>query len=176
MGEVDYEILAPKPHELSRMLTACLRVEAANWKGRNQSALLSDSERRHFFEQYTKSASEKGILRICFLKIDRKPAATQIAVESGGRFWLLKVGYDEMFAQCSPGNLLMLASLRYAVSRGLRSYEFLGTSEPWTQIWTNRVRPCVSVRVYPGNGRGAAALGADVLRFGWEWLSRQLVH
>jgi CelD/BcsL family acetyltransferase involved in cellulose biosynthesis len=176
MGEVDYEILAPKPHELPRMLDACLRVEAANWKGRNHSALLTDSGRRHFFEQYTTSASEKGILRMCFLKISRKPAATQIAVEAGGRFWLLKVGYDESFARCSPGNLLMLETLRYAASRGLRSYEFLGTSEPWTQIWTNRIRPCVSVRVYPGNARGAAALGSDALRFGWEWLSRQLAN
>jgi hypothetical protein len=25
----------------------------------------------------------------------------QVAVETGGRFWLLKVGYDEWFARCS---------------------------------------------------------------------------
>jgi CelD/BcsL family acetyltransferase involved in cellulose biosynthesis len=119
---------------------------------------LSDPDRRRFFEQYTAIASERGILRLCFLKIGGHTAAIQIAVESGGGFWLLKVGYDETFSRSSPGNLLMLETLRYAAKRGLRSYEFLGSAEPWTEMWTNRVRPCVSVRAYPNNVRGAAAL------------------
>jgi CelD/BcsL family acetyltransferase involved in cellulose biosynthesis len=176
IGSTKCEILAPQPHELPALLSDCLRIEAANWKGRNGSALLTDPDRRRFFEQYTAIASERGILRLCFLKIGGHPAATQIAVESRGGFWLLKVGYDETFARCSPGNLLMLETLRYAASRGLQSYEFLGSAEPWTEMWTDRVRPCVSVRAYPNNFRGAAALGWDAIRFGWERLNQRLTH
>ena len=66
----------------------------------------------------------------------------------------------------------MLESLRYAAKRGLRSYEFLGSAEPWTEMWTNRVRPCVSVWAYPNNFRGAAALALDAVRFAAERLSR----
>ena len=113
---------------------------------------------------------------MCFLKIGGVAAATQIAVESGGGFWLLKVGYDENFARCSPGNLLMLESLRYAANRGLKSYEFLGSAEPWTEMWTDRVRPCVSVWAYPNNFRGAAALALDAVRFASERLSRRFVR
>jgi len=176
IGSIEAEILSPQPHELPPLLGESLRIEAANWKGRKGSALLADRDRLRFFEQYTAIASEKGILRLCFLKIGGHPAATQIAVESGGGFWMLKVGYDETFARCSPGNLLMLDTLRYAAGRGLRSYEFLGSAEPWTEMWTDRVRPCVSVRAYPNNFRGAAALGWDAIRFGWERLSQRFTH
>ena len=173
IGSIHFQILAPQPHELAPLLAESLRVEAANWKGRSGSALLGDPDRRRFFEQYTAIASERGILRLCFLKIGGHTAAIQIAVESGGGFWLLKVGYDETFSRSSPGNLLMLETLRYAAKRGLRSYEFLGSAEPWTEMWTNRVRPCVSVRAYPNNVRGAAALSWDAISFGWEHLSHR---
>src|SRR6185295_10780276 len=164
IGSIEYQIVSPKPHELPPLLMEALKVEAASWKGRNRSALLDDPERRRFFEQYTAIASEKGILRLCFMRIGGHAAATQLAVESSGGFWLLKVGYDETFSRCSPGNLLMLETLRYAAKRGLRSYEFLGSAEPWTEIWTDRVRPCVSVWAYPNNFRGAAALVWDATR------------
>jgi hypothetical protein len=176
IGPIQYEILSPKPSELPGLLARSLQVEAASWKGRNGSALLADTERKRFFDQYTAIASERGILRLCFLNIGGQPAATQIAVESSGGFWLLKVGYDEAFSKCSPGNLLMLGTLRYAASRGLRSYEFLGSAEPWTEMWTDRIRRCVSVRLYPNNLRGAAALASDAMRFSWTWLNRQLSH
>src|SRR5262247_3055562 len=173
IGPIQYEIVAPNPLELPTLLSKSLEIEAANWKGRSGSALLSDLERRHFFDEYTAVASERGILRLCFLKIGDRAAATQIAVESGGGFWLLKVGYDETFARCSPGNLLMLETLRYAAKRGLRTYEFLGSAEPWTEMWTDRLRPCVSVWAYPNNTRGAAAFVWDVVRSGWEKLNRR---
>lgn len=176
IGSIEYEILSPKPHELPALLAESFRVEAASWKGRNGSALLDDDDRREFFEQYATTASEKGILRLCFMKIGGHTAATQLAVESRGGFWLLKVGYDETFSRCSPGNLLMVETLRYAARRGLRSYEFLGSIEPWTQAWTEHVRPCVAVWAYPTNFRGMVAFGWDALRFGWERLHRHFTH
>jgi Acetyltransferase (GNAT) domain len=174
IGSIEYNIVSPKPYELGSLLSESLQVEAASWKGRNGSALLSDPDRRRFFERYAAIASERGILRLCFIRIGGHAAATQIAVECGKGFWLLKVGYDETFSRCSPGNLLMIETLRYAASRGLSTYEFLGSAEPWTEIWTDRVRPCVSVWAYPGNARGMAAFTFDALKYGWEKLGRRL--
>jgi hypothetical protein len=172
IGSVEFEVISPKPEDVARLLTESLQVEAASWKGRKGSALLTDADRRRFFEQYAALAGERGILRLCFLRIGGHAAATQIAVECGGGFWLLKVGYDETFARCSPGNLLMVETLRYAASRGLSTYEFLGSAEPWTQIWTDRIRPCVSVWAYPANLRGLETFAWDAVRFGWERLIR----
>jgi CelD/BcsL family acetyltransferase involved in cellulose biosynthesis len=176
LGSIDYEVLSPRPAELASLMEECFRVEAAGWKGRTGSALLSDPNRRQFYEKYASMASAKGILRLCFMRIAGTIAATQIAVESGGRFWLLKVGYDEEFSRCSPGHLLMIETLRYAAERGLQTYEFLGSAEPWTSVWTTQVRPCLSVWAYPNNCRGLAAFTWDAVRFGWERLHRQFKH
>jgi CelD/BcsL family acetyltransferase involved in cellulose biosynthesis len=87
----------------------------------------------------------------------------QIAIECGNRYWLLKSSYDEAFARCSPGLLLLLACIRRAAVH-LRSFEFLGTPEGWTKAWTRQVHPCVSVRAYPGYVPGLASLSAEALR------------
>ena len=83
------------------------------------------------------------------------------AVESGRGFWLLKIGHDSEYERCSPGTLLMLETVRYAAKRGLSSYEFLGTVEPWTRMWTQTVRPYVSLLFYPTTARGGLALALD---------------
>lgn len=162
IGPVQVELLTPTVAELDALLDEALRVEQAGWTGRTGSALAHDEARGVFYRRYAVAAAEQGILRLCFLRIGGRVAAMQFAVECGERFWLLKIGYDESFYRCSPGMLLILETVRYAASQGLRSYEFLGTDEPWTQMWAPLVRPCLSVAVYPANGGGVRALAADV--------------
>ena len=166
LGPLRVDVLSPSPGELEPMLEEAFRVEAASWKGRRGFAVLDDAARRAFYKRYAFSAAQRGILRLGFLRIGERAAAMQIAVQSGERFWLLKMGYDETFARCSPGTLLMIETLRYAATRGLRSYEFLGAVEPWTPMWTGLVRPCVSLRAYPATAQGMAALMVDVVKIG----------
>jgi CelD/BcsL family acetyltransferase involved in cellulose biosynthesis len=166
LGPVTIEVVSPSPAELPNLLEEAFCVEAASWKSRRGSAVLDDAARRMFYSRYALSAARQGILRLGFLRIGGRAAAMQIAVESAGRFWLLKMGYDETFARCSPGTLLMIETLRYAATRGLSSYEFLGAVEPWTLMWTRLVRPCVSLRAYPATAQGVTALLVDAVKFG----------
>ncbi len=166
LGRVSCEVLTPAPAELEPLVDEALRVEAASWKGRAGTALIHDSTRQAFFRRYAAAASLKGILRVCLLRIGGRAAAMQVAVETGGRFWLLKVGYDEWFARCSPGSLLLLETIRHAASRGLRSYEFLGNAESWTRPWTREVRPCVHLETYPFRARGVGGLATGAAAMG----------
>jgi CelD/BcsL family acetyltransferase involved in cellulose biosynthesis len=161
IGPVETELHAPGPTEVGELLDAAIAVEAESWKGPSGSALAADPARRAFFERYALLAAERGILRIAFLRIGDRRAAMQIAVESGGRFWLIKVGYDESFAKASPGTLLMLATIEDAARKGLRSYEFLGHAEPWTELWTRDLRPCIELQAYPASARALRPLAHD---------------
>lgn len=167
IGPVHVEVLSPAPTDLGRLLREVFAVEAAGWKGRVGTALACDPVRQAFFRRYADAACRRGMLRIGFLRIGETPVAMQLGVEWGGRFWLLKIGYDEGFARCSPGSLLMVEMVRRAAGRGLASYELLGVSEQWTRMWTRAERPCVSLRAYPANGTGAAALAIDLATVGW---------
>ena len=161
IGPVSCQVLSPAPHELESLLDDAFRVEAAGWKGRQGTALVSNARQGAFYRRYAAAASEQGILRLCFLRIGDRIAAVQLGLESEDSFWLLKIGYDEAFARCSPGMLLLRDTVRYAASRGLGSYELLGAPEPWIRPWTDHVRPCVSIRAYPIDARGLAALLGD---------------
>jgi CelD/BcsL family acetyltransferase involved in cellulose biosynthesis len=161
-GWLSCEVIAPTPNQLPALLDEAFSIEASGWKGRAGTALASDESRASFVRHYAAAACERGILRMCFLRLGGKAAAMQFSVETGGAFWLLKIAYDEAFSKCSPGTLLMVETLRHAAERGLNSYELLGTVEPWTEIWTRYLRPAISVRIYPVSRHGMAALAADM--------------
>lgn len=161
IGKVDFEILSPSVVELPKLLAEAYATEALSWKAHSGSTLANHPLQGEFFRRYTQAAAEKGSLRICYMRIGGIVAAMQIAIESGGRFWLLKIGYSNEFARCSPGLLLMRETIAYAARCDLKSYELLGVDEAWVHLWTSRVRPYVTVRTYPYNLRGAVAFIED---------------
>lgn len=165
LGPVSFEWLAPRPEELDGSLALAWEVEARGWKGRAGTALREDPVLSAFFRAYAESASARGILRLALLRVGERVAAMQLAVEVGGRLWGLKTGYDEAFARCSPGTLLLVETLRQAAALRLASYEFLGSVEPWTPLWTTCERPCVALSAYPMSFCGLTALMADSCRF-----------
>lgn len=163
IGQIRIDVLSPQPNKLDSLLDLAFAIEGNSWKGRAGSAMAKDAARGKFFRQYAFNASRDGSLRMCFMHIGNRAAAMQIALEYGDRFWLLKIGYDEQFANCSPGNLLLRETIKYAAEKGLGSYEFLGTVQPWTLIWTKYQHSCISLRAYPFGVHGMVGLGTDIL-------------
>ncbi len=161
VGPVSAEIIAPEPERLSVLVDEAFRVEAAGWKGAEGTALAKDPIRGTFFRRYLDLACRKGTLRIGFLRIGDRSVAAQIAIDNGQRFCLLRAGYDEEFARFSPGMLLTRETIAFAVRQKLQSYEFNGTVEPWTKIWTGHERPCCRIRAYPFSTKGLSKLASD---------------
>jgi CelD/BcsL family acetyltransferase involved in cellulose biosynthesis len=164
IGPLSYQILSPTPSQLAPILEEALEVEAASWKGSEGSAIAHDKLRGPFYRHYAAAASAAGILRLCFLRVAGKAVAMQLALECARGFWLLKIGYREEYARCSPGMLLMAETIRYAASRRLESFEFLGNADDWTRIWTRDEVQTVTIRAYPFQVRGVAALAADAFQ------------
>lgn len=162
LGSVRFDFHSPSTAELAPLLDDFLAVEAAGWKRRSGTALAYDPMRLAFFRGYASAAAEEGRLRLAFLRIDDRPVAAQYAIELGKRLWLLKIGYDEDFARSSPGQLLMLETLRDSMSRGLTAVEFLGYADEWTRVWTTEERACVSLRAYPFAPGSLRAVATEV--------------
>ena len=175
MGDVAFETHAPASSaELLPLWDQALRVEAAGWKGRSRSALAVDHRVGSFYTALATRATEAGTLRILFLRIGSDVAATMIALEDGGRLWILKIGYDERFAACSPGMLVMREGLRYAARAGLTSFEFLGTGTGWTRRWTDTEWATERVYVYPFTLQGMTLLAFGAVAALWNRPRREL--
>jgi CelD/BcsL family acetyltransferase involved in cellulose biosynthesis len=164
LGQVEFLVEEPAPDAVRPLFDEVVAVEASGWKTDAGTALAVRPAMRAFFLRFCELAAERKALRLAFLRIDGRPVAVQLAAEQDGRYSLLKIGFDEEFARCSPGNLLMMHAVRYAADRGLHSFEFLGAEEPWTAVWTSEVRRCVDVSVFPPSPWVPLAVGEDVAR------------
>ncbi len=165
LGELTFEMLTPSPADVPDLLRTAYAVEFRSWKGREGTALAVDPVRGAFIRNYAVAAARAGQLRLGFAVIDGRVAAMQIGAAVGGRLWLFKIGYDETFATCAPGQLLMLESIRAAMNEKLVGYELLGYREPWTEMWTRDIRECVAVRYYPFRARTLPALFGDAVTY-----------
>jgi CelD/BcsL family acetyltransferase involved in cellulose biosynthesis len=172
-GTVSFDVSSPGPDTVAAELADSMRVEAAGWKGREGSALATHATLGVFFMELARRLAVRGTLRIASLRVDGKSIATQICIEDGDRWWVLKIGYDESWSDYSPGVQLMWDVLRHAFSRGLASAELLGTAEAWLGTWTTHERSYCTLALYPWTLRGMSALGADVAGVLWRKFVRK---
>lgn len=161
IGKVHMEILTPGEHSVGECLEKLFKVEGSGWKHRAGTSLQMNNQLRKFFRIYSQVLAKQGKCRFGILRIGEQIAAAMLAVESENRYWVLKVGFDESFARCSPGILLMHESLRYAFEKQLQAFEFLGSDEPWLHMWTDQVRSYTTFRFYPMNVSGLVGLSGD---------------
>jgi CelD/BcsL family acetyltransferase involved in cellulose biosynthesis len=170
-GAVTCEVLAPLPGEFDAVFDEAVAVEARSWKAPAGTAIACDPAKQAFFRCYLHAAAERGEFRAAFLHIDGRAVAMQLAVEWAGRYWLYKIGYDEGYARCSPGTLLMLHALADAAKRGLTGFELMGNAEDWiAELWTREQHECRRVRTYPLGPAGLAAWLVD----GFAWMRERL--
>jgi CelD/BcsL family acetyltransferase involved in cellulose biosynthesis len=169
IGAVTTEICAPDLDELSSVLDEALEIEANGWRTdaphpavAHEAPLQQDPSRAVFYLQYARAACVEGALRVCFLRIDGRAVAMQIAIDSGGAFWLLLDGYDKGYSAVLPDRLLGCETLRHAAEAGLTTFEMLGATADAYRAWNPQRRACVAVSVYPLGLRGLAAMLCDL--------------
>ena len=160
-GVVTFDLRVPSVNSVAADLDEAMLIEASSWKLRGGSTLLHTGRLRAFFHEYARRMAANGQLRIAFLRVDGVGIAMQLIVEHASRLWVYKVGYDEKWAEHSPGVQLMWEVMRYACESRLAGVELLGKVEEWLTIWTRDVREYRTLIFYPFNLRGLHAATAD---------------
>lgn len=160
-GAVTMEVITPDPDNVQSILDVIYNVEHASWKARAGTSIRSNPYVEKFFNRYAMKMAAAGSLRLSLLKINSSTIAGQIGIEFARKFWVLKVGYDERFSQCSPGILLMHHTIQHAFENGLHAFEFLGRDEQWIRMWTEQVHQYTSYWHYPINTAGLMWLVKD---------------
>ncbi len=167
LGAVEVRMLRPRPEELAAVLQEALAVEATGWKGAAGTALVCDPLRAPFYRRYAARLAARGELLVTFLDVGGRPAAMQLAAVWRNRVWLLKIGYDPAYRQCSPGVLLLAHLVQQAAREQRSGIEFLGVAEEWLAPWSTGVRERVNVVAVPAHVRalpGVVTLAAPLVR------------
>jgi CelD/BcsL family acetyltransferase involved in cellulose biosynthesis len=151
---------------LPALLEEAFAVEAAGWKGTGGTAMVSDPPIATFYGRVAAWAAERGWLRLAFLRLDGRPLAFDLALETGGRHYLLKTGFDPAFTSLSPGLLLRLHMLERAFRTGIGTYEFCGAAEPWKLEWAPATRRVLVIEAFAPTPAGVACRTAGrITRF-----------
>ena len=89
-----------------------------------------------------------------------------IGVVYFSKFWILKIGFNDKYSNCSPGMLLTMETIKYAFEQNLSSYEFLGSYEKWQDMWPVELREYATIALYPYSFKSVFHLGINLLKSG----------
>jgi CelD/BcsL family acetyltransferase involved in cellulose biosynthesis len=107
LGTLETRVLA-SGESLDRWLDQFIALEAAGWKGSEQTAIANRPEEVAFYRTIAGAAHANDRLYLLGLFLDGRPIAMKMNFLCGGGAFALKTAYDEQFAKFSPGVLLEL--------------------------------------------------------------------
>jgi CelD/BcsL family acetyltransferase involved in cellulose biosynthesis len=138
-GEVTFDV-DRGGERLDERLREAFTVEGSGWKSEGGTAIASRPETRTFYEGIAQWAAGRGMLRLCFLRLDGVPIAVDYALEDSGVRFILKGGFEVEYARQSPGSLLLESGLEDAFAAGLGRVELGGGEDAYKLRWTEAVR------------------------------------
>lgn len=155
-GAVAYTV-HKDPRGLDAVLDDAFQVEAAQWKGREGTAIVSRPDTEAFYRRLAHSAAAGGTLHLAALRVDAHIVAFELGVREGGRHFALKSGFHPDYRRFSPGHLLCERILDDAIAAGLRCYEMLGHNDEYKRRWANGSHRIVSLEFLSRSPRGLAS-------------------
>ena len=136
-------------------------------RGLSNAGLLSKTN-ASFLAATLRHEWTTGSRRVFALKLDGAVIAAEIASVDGRRVESFTTTFDSAFEKCSPGRLLTLEVIRWALARGL-DYDFRPGREPYKLEWSNHVTPVTSY-LLPLTFRGRLFVRYRLVR---RWLSER---
>jgi CelD/BcsL family acetyltransferase involved in cellulose biosynthesis len=163
-------VSAREPAELASALERFLAVEASGWKGQGGTgtAIANDPGLRLFYQQIVERLGPAEKVEIHLLLLGGAAVAAQLAVVSGRRCYLLKIGYDEAHAALAPGNMLLERLLKRYESHPVVKWVDLVSDAAWHESWKPETRAAFNHLLFRPTTKGllawAALQGKQALR------------
>ena len=110
-----------------------LALHRERMKGKAASTLLSDKLYETFYHNIYTAYGREGTLRMASLDIDGRTSAMLFGVEKNGTFYYLNSGFANDISKYSPGIVLPLFCIEYAINAGLRKFNFLIGDDKYKQ-------------------------------------------
>ncbi len=146
-GKVELRVVEPVD-ELEEVLAESFALEAAGWKGRSKTAILSSERMTGFWRSLFERYQQLGGLRLSELRVDGALVAFCLGIVHNARLFTLKTSYDERFAYFAPGNVLRLEMIERCFQQEIVAQELLGPMLRWKQRFATESRDTSVLRAY----------------------------
>jgi hypothetical protein len=129
------------PEAMAGAVREHARLESTGWKGKEGSAIREDDAQGHFYRSVLENFATRNEAIVFQLLAKETVFASRLAILRKNMLVMLKTAYDEGFAQCSPGMLLMEELVRYLWKLPEPPViEFYGKATEWHSHWTEQSR------------------------------------
>jgi hypothetical protein len=98
-------------------LSEFLALEASGWKGRNGTSILDNPSAISFYSTLVRNFAIQGRWEWQAIRVGDRLVAAGMGVRCGTALMLPKLAFDESFAECRPGSLLVEKIIEDAFSR-----------------------------------------------------------
>ena len=137
------------PDATEKELDLFMHAEASGWKATAGTAIRNSQTLVTFYRALTRRMSQLGWLEWHFLQSQDRVLAAQLAIKMKSTLIVLKIGYDEEYSYCSPGNALFESTVERAYKSGDTEEINCITDMPWHDNWGMLKRPHYNLWIYP---------------------------
>ncbi len=145
------------PEDLEAVVTECLDLEKAGWKGRNGTAIRCLPPVECFYRGLAHHASRAGLLALYTLRLKGKLLACNFSLRTGTRIDALKIAYDEGMSQDSPGNVMNYTIMERECQEGRYTSFHWGNPTPVKMRWTDCTNRLVRLLLFAESARGGCS-------------------
>jgi hypothetical protein len=155
LGDFEFKTISSLP-ELYDAYDAFVETEAAGWKSRRggKRAIKLNPDQRAFYHDLLVRHAKDGRCHIHLLEVDGRAIASDFCLLAGNSAFSLKHGFDEVFSDASPSQLLREYAIRYYSGKDDIQIIDLVSGYAWQDRWKPAKRDVLSVVTFNRTVRG----------------------
>jgi serine acetyltransferase/CelD/BcsL family acetyltransferase involved in cellulose biosynthesis len=152
VGVVEFDVV--EKEEQRDALQAFLALHAVAWLDRGGSQAMQTARELAFHEAFSRTALERGWLRLFLLRVNGRPVGGLYGFRRGPRFYFYQSGFDPAWRKHSVGLVTMGLAIKHAIAEGAEEYDLLHGTEAYKFRWANETRDLSRVHLFPPSWRG----------------------
>ena len=126
------------------------QLHKARWgRRRTPDGVFTSRRFREFHQSVARKFLQRKQLRLVWLECDGKPIAAEYQLIDQNTIYSYQSGMDPTMRNLQPGNLSLMACVRYAIANGLKTIDLLRGDEEYKEHWRAEASPCHTVNVWP---------------------------
>ena len=143
-----FEVLSSES-DIPDWLQRLFALHSDRWSLRGQSGVFGTDQKRAFYERMAREFHRLGWLYMSRYSIKDSVLASQFGFLYRDTYHLLQEGFDTQCIHVSPGITLRAATIRDLISRGVRTYDFLGGMGRHKSDWGAEAKLSVRLALAP---------------------------
>lgn len=136
-GDVSF-VTEADPRDIARTLQTLMQQKSRQFARRGIGDMFARPGWREFFLDVAVNPATRPIVHVSRVQIGDVCAAANFGLVFGGTYYHMLASYDDgELSRYGPGALHLRELLAYAISRGLRRFDFTIGDEPYKREWSD---------------------------------------